>query len=105
LGFPAGFFYPRSRGPNNFDNILPGHAEHPPIIYQINKKMDGISQKVDAALANQRLIIDCLQNNGFLNRLSSTRSSVPEAAEQNRINFNVHLTNHNTMLELQNSML
>jgi hypothetical protein len=53
--------------------------------------MDGISQKVDAALANQRLI-DCLQNNCFLNRLSSTRSSVPEAAEKNRINFNVHAT-------------
>ncbi|CAB4044306.1 Hypothetical predicted protein, partial [Paramuricea clavata] len=62
--------------------------------------MDGISQKVDAALANQRLIIDCLRNNGFLNRLSSTRSSVPEAAGQNRINFIIHLTNHNTMLEM-----
>ncbi|CAB3986453.1 Hypothetical predicted protein [Paramuricea clavata] len=48
--------------------------------------MDGIFQNVDAVLANQRLIIDCLQNNGFLNR-PSTRSSVPEAAEQNRINF------------------
>ena len=34
--------------------------------------MDNISEKIDAILANQSLIIDCLKNNGFISSNASS---------------------------------
>ena len=54
--------------PNNIIDLLPGNviSESPPNIDQINEKVDYISEKIDAVLTNQHLIIDCLKNNGFM---------------------------------------
>ena len=79
--------FPRSHGPNNFhNNTLPGQAENPLIVDQINTKIDNLSQRVDMVLANQRFIMDCLQHNAnsFLNRPPTSRTPVSVAAEQNR---------------------
>ena len=96
--------FPRSRGPNNFhNNTLPGQAENPLIVDQINTKIDNLSQRVDMVLANQRFIMDCLQHNAnsFLNRPPTSRTPVSVAAEQNRNpHFNPPAADDTTSKEL-----
>lgn len=88
-GFQAGFsaeeIFPPSRSPSNINNLLPGHLnpESPPTVEQINSKVDNISEKLDAVLANQRLIIDCLQNNGFMNNTSHSSTPTPRPTNHN----------------------
>ena len=82
LGFQTGFsedVLPPSRSPSNINSLLPGHVNpgSPLPVEQINSKVDAISEKLDAVLENQRLIIDCLQNNGFIHNTSTSRTPTP----------------------------
>ena len=70
---------PPSRSPSNINSLLPGHVNpgSPLPVEQINSKVDTISEKLDAVLENQRLIIDRLQNNGFIHNTSTSRTPTP----------------------------
>ena len=82
-GFQTGFseegVLPPSRSSSNINSLLPGHVNpgSPLPVEQINSKVDTISEKLDAVLENQRLIIDCLQNNGFIHNTSTSRTPTP----------------------------
>ena len=89
LGFQTGFseedVLPPSWSPSNINSLLPGHVNpsSPLPVEQINSKMDAISEKLDAVLENQRLIIDCLQNNGFIHNTSTSRMPTPMPTSHN----------------------
>ena len=88
-GFQTGFseedVLPPSRSLSNINSLLPGHVNpgSPLPVEQINSKVDTISKKLDAVLENQRLIIDCLQNNGFIHNTSTSRTPTPTPTSHN----------------------
>ena len=82
LGFQTGFsedVLPPSRSASNINSLLPGHVnpDGPLTVEQINSKVDTISEKLDTILENQRLIIDCLQDNGFIHNTYTSRTHMP----------------------------
>ena len=83
MGFQTGFLeedvLPPSRSPSNINSVLPGHVNPgcSLTIEQINSKVDTISEKLDMVLENERLIIDCLQNNDFIHNTSTSRTPMP----------------------------
>ena len=85
LGFQTGFseedVLSPSRSPSNINYFIAWSYKptkgSPLPVEQINSKVDAISEKLDAVLENQRLIIDCLQNNGFIHNTSTSRTPAP----------------------------
>ena len=83
LDFQTGFseedVLPPSRSASDINSLLPGHVNpvSPLTVEQINSKVDTISEKLDTMLENQRLIIDCLQDNGFIHNTYTSRTHIP----------------------------